>query len=123
MKLLLCPKGLIGITIQHLSVYIETVGKEPRGYALVREDIATELLQREGYEIIPPKQYPRDLNVLYQKVRKTLRNESLEHLNQEVQRSPNLSVSTQDFTIKPCWICRVKYWIHHKLMRKRPKSN
>lgn len=81
MKLLLCPTGRIGVGVNRQLIHIDLVGgAETRGYALVRDDVANELLKKEGYEIVDPNLYPRDIHVLYSHVRKTLRKESLDDL-------------------------------------------
>ena len=169
MKLLLCPKGFSGVVSLGVRVYIDVAGNEQRGYALVRDDVAEDLLKKEGYEIVDPKSYPRDINALYTKVRKTLRQESLHELLNEfseptsnidadstgeastniptpvfiptiwttadssnfpvtitygdTQGNPNSFVFTQDFTIRPCLLCRIKYWIRNRVFRKGLKSS
>lgn len=80
MKLLRCPKGYVGVVSKDIQIPIEIVESGERGYALVCDDVAEDLLKREGYEIVDPKSYPRDINALYAKVRKTLGRESLEAL-------------------------------------------
>ncbi len=80
MKLLLCPKGHVGVGVKGIVVSVDRADNEERGYALVRDDVAEDLLKQEGYEIVDPKSYPRDINLLYNKVRKTLGQESLQAL-------------------------------------------
>lgn len=167
MKLLLCPPGHVAVGVKNLLIYIDRASNEKRGYALVRDDIAADLLTKPGYEVVDPKSYPRDIKVLYVKVRKTLGQESLHELLNEfsepasnldadnieetgsnipnpvfiptiwttadsanfpvtityndTQGNPNSFVFTQDSTIRPCLLCRIKYWIRNRVFKKRTK--
>ena len=169
MKLLLCPQGHIAVGVKNLLIYIDRASDEKRGYALVRDDIAADLLTKPGYEVVDPKSYPRDIKVLYVKVRKTLGQESLDDfingvesaiirndtdstpetgvsiptpvfiptiwttadssnfpvtiIYNDTQGNPNSFVFTQDFTIRPCLLCRIKYWIRNRVFRKGLKSS
>lgn len=169
MKLLLCPKGFVGVMSKGVLIYIDVSENVKRGHALVRDEIAEDLLAKGSYEIVDPAAYPGDLKKLYEKVKKTLNGESLEDFINGVesaiirndtdstpetgvsipipvfiptiwttadssnfpvtitygdaQGNPNSFVFTQDFTIRPCLLCRIKYWIRTRIFRKGLKSS
>jgi len=169
MKLLLCPKGFIGVMSKSVLIYVDVSENGERGHALVRDEIAEDLLAKGGYEIVDPAAYPGDLKKLYEKVKKTLNGESLEDFINGVesvitrpdtnftsesrvtiptpvfiptvwttdsasnypvtitygdtQGNPTSFVFTQDFTIRPCLLCRIKYWIRNRVFRKGLKSS
>lgn len=41
----------------------------------------------------------------------------------DTQGNPNSFVFTQEFTIRPCLLCRIKYWIRNRVFRKGLKSS
>jgi len=168
MKLLWCPKGFIGVMSKGVLIYVDVSENTERGYALVRDEIAEDLLAKGGYEIVDPAAYPGDLKKLYEKVKKTLNGESLDDFIKGVesaigndtdftsgsnldiptpvfiptiwttadssnfpvtitygdtQGNPNSFVFTKDFTIRPCFLCRIKYWIRNRVFRKGLKSS
>ncbi len=111
MKLLLCPKGYIGVKSKDVNVHIDVRGNEQRGYALVRDDVAEDLLKREGYEIVDPKSYSRDINLLYAHVKKTLRRESLQALlNGLSEPVSNISSDTTNTTRIPTPVFIPSVW-------------
>ncbi len=100
MKLLLCPKGYLGVRVKNISVYIDLVGgDENRGYALVCDAIADDLLKKPDYEIVDPSFYPRDIDRLYDKVRRTLKQESFPEFLAGVSKTTIKSSSLKDADI------------------------
>lgn len=72
MRLLRCPKGYIGTRVDELDIVIDKLADEERGYTLVDDHVASELLKRDGYEEILTSAYPRNLELLRAKVQKQL---------------------------------------------------
>lgn len=136
MKLLRCPKGYIGTRAGNRAIRIDRGFDEERGYALVRDEDAAELLNLDGYEQVPFEQYPRDLEKLFFQVRKehglpqsdllspgeTNSNTSEIETSTDVCELSDSSTSsleiTADLSPPKCVFCRLHRYLANKFRRK-----
>ncbi len=110
MKLLLCQKGHVAIGVKGRVIHIEVVTNGGRGYALVCDEMAKRLIKNEGYEIVDPASYPRDINVLYNSVRKTLRKESLQALLDGISEPISIDTDPTDISGVPIPVFIPSVW-------------
>jgi len=105
MRLLRCPVGFIGTKVGPRTVHIDKLPYEKRGYTLVDDATATELIKRDGYEIINKEEYPRDLTDLYHEVKRQLtekgiftriEEESISHTKAQAHTGKSPRVHVQD---------------------------
>ena len=105
MKILVCPKGIIEVVVNNKSQKI--VGMSPsaqRGYLVVSDEDAKELLTREGYEIVDISQYsstpenlPSGLKEIIEKHQGQITKEEPEQ--NETSSESNIPVDVQHETI------------------------
>lgn len=113
-----CPEGIIGTVADGVDITVDRTPTEARGYALVEESLARNLVARNekttstGYEVVPLNEFPRNIHRLPKHVRDR---EGLRHavlnLDGTISIPSPVKVSSvkpvADRKIEPCIFCKI----------------